>query len=314
MSKNTLTASHRADRSMRLVLVLACVFIGLAWSRPAAAQLADMPPQLARVGVSEHLDKQLPLDGVWRDYKAADGSVGTPTTLGAIIDGSRPVLFVFAYHSCPTLCSMVLKATGTAIQKMPWTVGKDYDVVVASIDPDDNPDNLQHRRDLMIADYNRPGAAAGFHFLLSDKATIDRTLAATGVQVEYDQEQKQWGHPAVIMLLKPNGEVARYLYGLEFPPNDVRIGLLEASNGNSISTVEQVILYCYQFDPNGGRYVLVAWKVMRIGAGSAAAVLVGILSFLWFRERKRSVANAKSAQDAGLEPHDTPTKPAHSHH
>jgi protein SCO1/2 len=303
MPKRTHTARTFAGRISRLLLVLACVLVAF----PAAAQVADMPRELAHVGVSEHLDKPLPLDTVWREYKAADGSVGTPTTLGALVNGSRPVLFLFAYHSCPTLCSMVLKATGTAIHDMPWTVGKDYDVVVASIDPDDNPDNLQHRRDLMIADYNRPGAAAGFHFLLGDKPTIDRTLAAAGVQVEYDQAQKQWGHPAVIMLLKPNGELARYLYGLEFPPNDVRVGLLEASNGKSISTVEQVILYCYQFDPNGGRYVLVAWKVMRIGGGGIAVLLVGTLAFLWLRERRRALATSSKIPEAAVR------EPAHSH-
>lgn len=299
-----------AARFSRFLLALACVLV----AAPAAAQVADMPPQLARVGVAEHLDKPLPLDTTWREYKAADGTVGTPVTLGSLVNGSRPVLFLFAYHSCPTLCSMVLKATGRAIHDMPWTVGKDYDVVVASIDPDDNPDNLQHRRDLMIADYNRPGAAAGFHFLLGDKPTIERTLAAAGVQVEYDKEQKQWGHPAVIMLLKPNGELARYLYGLEYSPNDVRVGLLEASNGKSISTVEQVILYCYQFDPNGGRYVLVAWKVMRIGGGAVAVLLVATLAFLWLRERRRSRAAAAPASPPSSEAaaHNG-TEPAHSH-
>ncbi len=270
----------------------------------AHAQLADMPPQLAHVGVIEHLDSKLPLAPTWREQGLR------AVTLGQLIDGKKPILFVFAYHSCPTLCSMVLKATGRAIHDLPWTVGKEFDVVVASIDPDDSLENLTHRRDLMIADYNRPGSEAGFHFLLGDKPTIDRTLAAAGVEVQYDEQQKQWGHPAVIMLLKPNGELARYLYGLEYSTNDVRVGLLEASNGKSISTVEQVILYCYQFDPNGGRYVLVAWRVMRIGGALVALALISTLTFLWLRERKR----AKASQDDDADK-DTATaaEPAHSH-
>ena len=117
-----------AVRFSRLLRALACVSGLVMTAAPAAAQVADMPPQLARVGVTEHLDKSLPLDTTWRDYKAADGAVGTPVTLGSLVGGTRPVLFLFAYHSCPTLCSMVLKATGRAIHDMPWTVGKDYDV------------------------------------------------------------------------------------------------------------------------------------------------------------------------------------------
>ena len=309
------TSTRRfADRSSGVVRALACVLVALlalvGQVAPAAAQLADMPPQLAHVGVAEHLDQKLPLDGAWREYKQADGVTPTPVTLGQVVDGSRPVLFLFAYHSCPTLCSMVLKATGRVIHDMPWTVGKDYDVVVLSIDPEDDPANLQHRRDLMIADYNRPGSAAGFHFLLGDKPTIERTLAAAGVQVEYDAAQRQWGHPAVIMLLKPTGELARYLYGLEYSPNDVRVGLLEASNGKSISTAEQVILYCYQFDPNGGRYVLVAWKVMRIGGGLCALLIIAALTFYWRRERKRTraeLADSTAKLPAAVR------EPAHSH-
>lgn len=294
--------------SLGIVRALACVLVAVlfCFAAPASAQVADMPPQLAHVGVSEHLDKKLPLDSTWREYNGADVKT---VTLGSLVNGSRPALFLFAYHTCPTLCSMVLKATGRAIHDMPWTVGKDYDLVVVSIDPEDNPDNLKHRRDLMIADYNRPGAESGFHFLLGDKPAIDATLAAAGVQVEYDAAQKQWGHPAVIMLLKPNGELARYLYGLEYSPNDVRVGLLEASNGKSISTAEQIILYCYQFDPNGGRYVLVAWRVMRIGGGICALLILAALTFFWLRERKRTRAELDSANKISV----AAREPAHSH-
>lgn len=308
MIRLPLSTNGRARSASWAFCVLCAALAFVVQMGTARAQLADMPPQLAHVGVTEHLDSKLPLDGAWRDQGT------TPITLGQLIDGKKPILFVFAYHSCPTLCSMVLKATGRAIHDMPWTVGKEFDVVVASIDPEDSLENLTRRRDLMIADYNRPGSEAGFHFLLGDKPTIERTLAAAGVEVQYDEQQKQWGHPAVIMLLKPNGELARYLYGLEYSPNDVRVGLLEASNGKSISTVEQVILYCYQFDPNGGRYVLVAWRVMRIGGALVAIALIGTLSYLWLRERKRAqLSNQASRDEADAHQDSTTAEPAHSH-
>lgn len=183
---------------------------------------------------------------------------------------------------------MVLKATTKGLKGIPWTIGKEFDVVVVSIDPNDTPEATNRRRQMMLADYGKPEATSGLHFLTGDRANIDRLAAAAGVQFEYDAEQKQYGHPAVVMLLKPGGQLARYLYGLEFPPNDFRVGLLEASEGRSISTIEQLILYCYHYDPKGGRYVLVAWRVMRIGGGACGALLLGGLALLWSRERRRS--------------------------
>lgn len=255
-----------------------------------------MPIELQHVAVKEHLDQPLPLDAKFRDLE------GKPFELRQAFDGKRPVVLLFAYHSCPVLCSMILSASSRALQGVQWSVGAEFDMVVISIDPNDTPERAIAKRDSLVKDYGR-GDGRGFHFLVGDKANIDRVAEATGFTYQYDERQKQYAHPSVLMLVKPNGQMARYLYGLEFEPNDVRLGLLEASEGRSISTVEQIILYCYHYDPQGGRYVLVATKVMQVGGALTALLLGGILTLFWLRERH------KGGLLAALEPeHTRPTR------
>ncbi len=249
-----------------------------------------MPKELEHVGVKEHLDQPLPLDAKFRDH------TGQPVELKQYFDGKRPVVLVFAYHSCPVLCGMILSAVSHAIQGVQWSVGAEFDMVVISIDPTDTQERAAAKRLSVAKDYGR-GDGKGFHFLLGDKTNIDRVANAAGFSYEYDERQRQYGHPSVMMMVKPNGQMARYLYGLEFDPNDVRLGLLEASEGRSISTVEQIILYCYHYDPQGGRYVLVATRVMQV-AGSITALLLGaVLAMFWLRERKKGGLLAQVAPE-----------------
>ena len=143
----------------------------------------------------------------------------------------------------------------------------------------------------------------GWHFLVGSKESIAAVAAAAGFEYQYDADIKQWGHPSVVMITKPDGRMARYLYGLEFPANDLRLGLLEASEGRSITTLEQIILYCYHYEPKGGKYVLVARRVMQVGAGGVALVLFGILGLFWGRElRKGKKDTEPSESPAVVEP------------
>lgn len=257
----------------------------------AHAQVAGMPPELAHVGVTEHLDGQLPLDTQFRDH------TGKPVKLRDFYDGKRPVVLTFAYHSCPVLCSMVLNATAAGLRGIGWTVGKEFDVVTISIDPDESLEKTAAKRASILAEYgaSRGHDGKGWHFLVAnpgDKASIAAVAAAAGFEYQYDAEQKQCGHPSLVMITKPDGHMARYLYGLEFPANDLKIGLLEASEGRSISTVEKLILYCYHYDPQGGKYVLVAQRVMQVGGGAVAIVLFGFLGLFWGRELRKGKTKA----------------------
>jgi protein SCO1/2 len=254
----------------------------------AHAQPSVMPLELEGVDVNEHLDKPLPRDAVFRDHN------GKVVRLGDFFDGQKPVVLTLAYHSCKVVCSMVLGAEVETLKKQPWTMGKEFRAVTISIDARDTPQIAAKKRSQMLALYGR-SEATDWNFLVGDKANIDKVAKAIGFQYRYDERHDQFAHPAVLMLTTPQGKMARYLYGLEFDPKDVRIGLLEASQGRSISTVEKAILYCYMYDPIGAKYVIVAQNVMKLG-GAVTMLGLGIfLTVLWRRERR-----ARSSADRSL--------------
>lgn len=253
-------------------------------SQVGRAQPSVMPAELEAVDVNERLDKKLPLDARFRDH------TGKEVRLGDFFDGTRPVALTLAYNGCKVVCSMVLAAEANALREQPWTLGKEFRAVTISIDSRDTPELAARKRKQMLELYGK--SADGWDFLVGDEATIKQVADAVGFQYRYDERDDQFAHPAVLMLTKPNGEMARYLYGLEFPFQDVRVGLLEASQGRSISTVEKAILYCYVYDPIGAKYVLVAKNVMRLGGVLTVFVLGLFLLVMWRREaRSKRSAN-----------------------
>lgn len=297
VSKDGQKTTRRAKRGRSaLAALLACV-VALLAPLAAEAQVASTPRELERVGVKEHLDGPLPLGTPLRDH------TGAPVTLGEIFDGKRPVVLQFAYHTCGVVCSMITNNLAAGLKGVPWTIGEEFDVVTISIDPNESLERTAAKRASILHEYGRPvpgaEAGAGWHFLVGDERSIAAVADAAGFEYQYDERQKQWGHPSVVMIVKPDGSMARYLYGLEFPPNDLRLGLLEASKGRSISTIEQLILYCYHYDPLGGKYVLVAMRVMRVGGAAVAVVLFGVLGMFWSRElRKKRRAGASDEDPA----------------
>jgi protein SCO1/2 len=241
-----------------------------------------VPPGLEDVGVDEHLLGQVPLDAVFRD------STGKMVRFGDLLDGKHPVVLTLAYHTCPTVCSMVLSQTVEGLKQVEWSIGDQYRSITLSFDPREQLDREQAKKKQLVEQYGRAGADQGWAFISGDDQNIHRVTDAVGFKYHYVEREQQYAHPTVIMILTPAGKVARYLYGLEYSPNDIRLGLLEASEGRSISTVEKVLLYCYHYDPNAGRYVIIATRVMQIGAGLSGLALLAFLSVMWARERARS--------------------------
>ncbi|NLE48085.1 MAG: SCO family protein [Sandaracinaceae bacterium] len=252
-------------------------------------------PQLDEIGVDEKLDETIPLDLSFRDH------TGKKVQLKDYFDGKRPVLLSFAYHTCDTLCSMVLDATARGIQDAVWTAGKEYQVITISIDPKETLEATAAKRAQLLKAYGRPEADNGWHFLVGDKPEIERITDAFGYRYFYNARSGHYGHPAAIMFLTPDGKIARYLYGLNYNPTDVRMALLEASEGRSISTVEQLILYCYAYDPGANSYALMAFNVMKLGGGLTVLLLGGTLALFWLRERRRGLLATGPAEND--EPH-----------
>jgi protein SCO1 len=272
-----------------------CSSVVVCWSTPslAAAQVSpDAPPGLENVGVEEHLDEEIPQDLTFRNH------LGERVRLGDLLRGDRPVVLNLVYHTCPSFCSLVLDGTVAALQQQAWTVGREYDVITVSIDPRDTPEIAAEKRERVLYRYGRDDAEQGWHFLVAEQSlnedeaiasygvyeSAERLADALGFRYQWVPRQRQFAHPGVVMLLTPEGRVARYLYGLEYDTNDVRLGLLEASEGNSISSVERLVLYCYRYDPSAQGYTLVAWRVMQVGGGLTALLLFGFLGFWWWRE------------------------------
>jgi protein SCO1/2 len=194
---------------------------------------------------------------------------------------------VFAYHTCPTICSLIQTSVAVAMKGVDWTAGQEYQAITISIDPKDGVEQAAQKRRELVAQYGRTVDDHGWAFLTGDEATIHEVTKYAGWHYYYDERQKQYAHPSALVLLKPNGRVARYLYGLDFSPRDLRLGLLEASEYKSISTLDRVVLYCYQFDGHQRRYTLVATRVMQLGGVITALLLGGILTRFWLRERRR---------------------------
>jgi protein SCO1/2 len=249
------------------------------------------PDELKGVDIVEHLGGALPRDATFRDTE------GKTVKLGDFFDGKRPTLFVFAYHTCPMLCSLVLDATVKSLNDLNWTVGDEFDVVSVSIDPKDTPETATRKRAQVVESYPRAhGDTKGWHFLVGDETEIRKVTDAVGFEYRYDARQKQYAHPAAIYLLTPEGHVARYLYGIQFPVGDVRLGLLEASEGRSITTTERFLLFCYHYDPQGKKYSLVAMNVMRLGGGITALGMGTLFTVLWARGRRKRRAQASEQQ------------------
>jgi protein SCO1/2 len=294
------------NRSRLLPWIVACAAIVscvLAGSTPASAQtwtpgnqvVANTPAvELRGVDIVEHLGGALPKDASFRDES------GKPVRLGAYFDGKRPTLFVFAYHTCPMLCSLVLDATVRSLNDVAWTVGREFDLVSISIDPKDTPETATKKRAQVAAAYTRGhGDVAGFHFLVGDEDQIRRVTDAVGFEYNYDARQKQYAHPAAIYLLTPDGRVARYLYGIQYDPSDIRLGLLEASEGRSITTTERILLFCYHYDPQGKHYAIVAMNVMRLGGVVTLFGMGALFTILWARERRRRKSSQAEPSQVG---------------
>ena len=262
-------------------------------TRPARVQAAVR----AHVGVDQRVDQAVPLDATFVDER------GNAVQLGDFFDGERPVVLNFAYYSCPVVCDLVLREMVTGLAEIGWTAGEEYEVVSISIDPRDGPAAARETKATLLEQYGRP-SSGGFHLLTGDGEDAKRVAEAVGWKYDYLPVQEEYAHPAALVLLTPEGRIARYLLGLRYEPNDLRVGLLEASEGRSMTVVEQALVYCYRYDPESGGYVVVAERVMQVGGGLVAVSLMAVLGLLWSREirrRRRMQDSEPKADDQTLE-------------
>ena len=256
----------------------------LAVALPAAAQRKEpMPAALQGVGITENLEAQIPLDLEFVD------SDGKKVKLAKFFDGHRPVILTMNYSNCPKLCSVQLNGLVTAMKKMPWDLGQEYQIVTLGIDPLETPDRARLTRQKYLEQYGRPGSAEGWHFVVGREQNIERVADTVGFG--YRLVGKQYVHAAVLIICTPEGVVSRYMYRVEYDPQTLRLSLVEAGQGNVGSPMDQVLMYCFHYDPDSGRYGLAAFNIMRAGGVLTLVLLGGMLSAYWLRERRKTKGN-----------------------
>jgi protein SCO1/2 len=233
------------------------------------------PPGLQNVGVEQHLDEQIPADLNFRD------ETGKPVRLGDYF-GKKPVILNLVYYNCPMLCGEVLSGLEGALRVLKFDVGKEFDVLTVSFDPRETPDMATKKKAEFLKRYGRAGAAEGWHFLTGPQESIDALTKAAGFQYQYDPKTGQFAHATAIIILTPEGRIAQYYYGVEYAPKDLRLGLIQASENKIGTLADQVLLYCYHYDPTTGKYGAIISRVLQL-SGLATILGLGILMTVLIR-------------------------------
>jgi protein SCO1 len=242
-----------------------------------------LPPALVNVGFDPQLNKQIPLDTPFVD------EYGQPATIGEYA-GKKPVVLAFVYFTCPMLCNQVEQALVGTLKMISFNPGTDYDVVFLSFDPSDKPDEALKKKHEALSRFARPATEPGWHFLTGTKESIDAVTKAADFRFTYDPKSKLFGHASGILLLTPNGRISRYFFGVEYPPSNVRLGLVDASSGKIGTPVDHLLLFCYQYDPTKGRYSATILTVIRMGG--VVTLLCMCIGFVIFRRRDHHAASS----------------------
>ena len=241
-----------------------------------------LPPALVNVGFDPQLNARIPLDTPFRD------EFGQPATLREYT-GSKPVVLAFVYFTCPMLCSQVEQALVGTLKMISFNPGSDYDVVFISFDPNDTPDAALRKKHEALSRFARPATEAGWHFLTGKRESIHAVTEAANFRFSYDPKTQLFGHPSGILVLTPDGRISRYFFGVEYPPNHVRLGLVDASAGKIGTPVDHLLLFCYQYDPTRARYSATILTVLRMGA--VVTMLCMAIGFVIFRRRDHRAAS-----------------------
>ncbi len=267
---------------------------------PAMAQMGNvetgsnaLPPELSNVGIDQKLNAQVPLGATFRD------EFGHPVKLGDYFNQGKPVVLSLVYYDCPMLCTEVLNSLSSTLRLLTLEMGKDYEVVTVSFDPKETPELAAAKKKAYLQRYGRPGGENGWHFLVGDEQNIHALTDAVGFHYQWDARQQQYAHATGIMVLTPQGRLAQYYYGVEYSPKDLRLGLVEASQKKIGNAVDELLLYCYHYDPTTGKYGAVVTNVLRLAGIVTIFVLGGFLLLMFRREPGRGKAGkrAEAGQD-----------------
>jgi protein SCO1/2 len=235
---------------------------------------------LTQISIDQKLDAQIDPSITFTDESGRDVKLGD-------YFGNKPIILTPVYYECPMLCSMLLNGLVKTMRVMPFTAGKEFEIVTFSIDPNETPHLAAQKKEHYVRDYGKSGAANGWHFLTGNAESIHKLTDEIGFRYKYDTGTKQWAHASAIVLLTPSGRISQYFYGIEYDPADLKLSLVEASNRKIGSLVDHVLLYCFQYNPTTGKYSLAVMRVLRT---SAILTLLVIVSFVLLSSGRKKLA------------------------
>lgn len=277
--------------ALRSTLLLASLLLGswLCYAQTIPDNVGQssngLPPALVNVGFDPQLNKQIPLDTPFVDeYRQ-------PATIRQFA-GKKPVILAFVYFTCPMLCSQVEQSLVGTLKMISFNPGNDYEVVFLSFDPNDKPEEALKKKHEAMSRFARPATEPGWHFLTGTQQSIDAVTKAADFRVTYDPKTKLFGHASGILILTPDGRISRYFFGVDYPPSNVRLGLVDASSGKIGTPVDHLLLFCYQYDPSKGRYSATIMTVIRMGG--VVTLFCMALGFVIFRRREHRVASGNA--------------------
>ncbi|QDS90185.1 SCO family protein [Rosistilla ulvae] len=277
--KEPVTKPKRLPLAIYCLAAICCLFT----DQTAVGQLIkDLPASVQEVGVEQRLGETLPLNTVFFDER------GQKVRLNQFFDGQRPVLVTLNYSDCPMLCSLQLNKLVTALDELDLEVGKDFQIVTISIDPKETPFKARETKSKYVNILPREGVADGWHFLTGKQDSITKVADAIGFRYKFIPETGQYSHAAMLAFCTPEGMISSYLLLIDYPADQVKLGLLAAGGGNIGSLVDNFVLYCSVYNPLEGSYTASAWKIMRLSAAATVLLLlIGLVPY-WLGRRKTS--------------------------
>lgn len=283
----------REKAAYQVLLIIAVILLS-GRSGIMAQIVQDDPEALRGIDVEEHLNEFIPLD---LEYTADDGR---PVKLKKYFIDDRPVILIMGYYSCPMLCNLIMNGFSEGVRQLAWLPGKEFQIVSVSIDPSETELLASAKKANYIKVIGKPGIDKGWDFLTGPEDRSRALAEAVGFKYYFDEDQDMYAHPAVLVVLTGDGRISRYLYGIEYKERDLRLALVEASEGRIGSTLDKIILYCFHYDPDAGSYVIFAENIMRLGGAITLILLAILLISLWLKERhKRRKASVSERLNAG---------------
>jgi protein SCO1 len=283
---------------LRRMVICVCILTSAFCIAPLSAQLqpgtpgsmgfssgivaSNVPPQFKDVTFKQQLGKKLPLDVRFKD------EAGQSVALGDYF-GKKPVVLAFVYYQCPMLCTQVMNGISSALKVLPYTAGQQFDIVLISFDPRDTPEAANAKKRAHLDHWAAKSTASGWHFLTGDDAAIAQVTAAAGFTYQWDAQTQQFAHVSGVLVATADGTLSRYFYGVEFSPKDLRLALVDSSNGRVGSVVDELLLYCYQYDPSHGKYGAAFMNIMRLG-GVLTMIFIGGFILMMRRRETRTTA------------------------